>query len=221
MNDQLTLTIGILGGTGNLGPGLAARLAAAGHHVLIGSREADKARRIAAGVNDRLGSEVVRGLENAQVARRADLNVLTVKFTAHEPALRGLKDALQGKVLVDATARVDFRDPKPPPPPSAPRIAQGILGPEVQVVGALQTVPAHRMDEDPHSPLDLDVLVCADNPQAAEETIRVAQTIGLNAYYAGDLDNAIVAEGLTALLIGMNKHYGASNGSVRIVGIEV
>jgi NADPH-dependent F420 reductase len=220
MNRKLTLTIGILGGTGKLGPGLAARLATAGYHVLIGSREADKAQRIAAGVNDRLGAEVVRGFENSQVARRADICVLTVKSTAHEPALQGLKDMLEGKVLVDATARVDFRNPKPPAPPSAPRIAQGILGPKVRVVGAFQTVPAPRMEEDPSVPLDLDVLVCADDLRAAEETIKIAQSIGLNGYYAGGLDNAIVAEGLTALLIGMNRHYNSAHGSVRIVGIE-
>ncbi len=220
MDDETPLTIGILGGTGNLGPGLAARLATAGYRVLIGSRQADKAQRIAAEVNDRLGAEEVRGFENADAARMAHLCVLTVNAAAHEPALRSLRDALQGKLLIDATARVDFRDPKPPPPPSAPRIAQGILGPRVRVVGAFQTVPAHRMEADPEIPLDLDVLVCADDTQAADETVEIAERIGLRAFYAGALDNAIVAEGLTAILIAMNKRYRSDEGSIRIVGIE-
>jgi NADPH-dependent F420 reductase len=220
MNDEITPTIGILGGTGNLGPGLAARLATAGYHVLIGSRQAEKAQRIAAEVNDRLGGDEVKGFQNAEVARSADLCVLTVNAAAHEPALRSLRDPLQGKLLIDATARVDFRNPKPPPPPSAPRIAQGILGPGVRVVGAFQTVPAHRMDADPEVPLDLDVLVCADDSRAAEETIELAESIGLRAYYAGALDNAIVVEGLTAILIDLNRRYRSAEGSVRIVGIQ-
>lgn len=220
MKADLTPTVAILGGTGKLGPGLALRLAKAGYSVLIGSRQAGKAERIAAEVNERLREGGIQGLENEAAAARGDVCILTVKFTAHEPALRGLKSALQGKTLIDATARVDFRDPVPPAPPSAPRIAQGILGAGATVVAAFQTVPAHRLVEDPDEPLDLDVLVCADDLEAAEETIKLTERIGLSAYYAGDLDSAIVVEGLTAVLIRMNRHYQSVDGSVRITGVK-
>jgi NADPH-dependent F420 reductase len=213
-------SIAILGGTGKLGPGLALRLAKAGYPVLIGSRQAEKAARVAGEVNDLLGEEQIQGFENSKAVSRAEICLLTVKYTAHEPALMGLKSALQGKTLIDATARVDFRDPAPPEQPSAPRIAQEILGPGVTVVGAFQTVPAHVLVEAPSGPLDLDVLVCADDLEAARETIQIVEQVGLNAYYVGGLDNAIVVEGLTALLIHMNRFYASTDGSLRITGVK-
>ena len=115
--------IAILGGTGKEGPGLALRWASVGYRIIIGSRQAEKAQATAAELNDRLGAEVVRGLENSQAARQADICVLTVVQEAHQAALQTLREDLQGKILVDATARVDFLDPRPPDPPSAARTA--------------------------------------------------------------------------------------------------
>ena len=112
-------TIAILGGTGHEGTGLALRWATAGYDVIIGSRKEDKALKVTAEMNEILGKELIRGMENGQAAREADINVLTVVATAHEAALTGLKDDLQGKILVDATARITFPNPKPPDPPSA------------------------------------------------------------------------------------------------------
>jgi hypothetical protein len=134
--------------------------------------------------------------------------------------LEGLKDDLKGKILVDATARVDFRDPKPPSQPAAARMAQDLLGPDVRVVAAFQNVPASVLKKNLDQSLDVDVLICADDVPAAEEVIRLAEAAGMNAYYAGGLDNAVVVEGLTSLLISMNKHYGGHSGTIRITGIK-
>ena len=101
-------TIAILGGTGNEGTGLALRWASAGYEVIIGSRQEEKALKVTAEMNEILGAELIRGMENGLAAREADINVLTVVATAHEAALTGLKDDLQGKILVDATARIKF-----------------------------------------------------------------------------------------------------------------
>lgn len=212
-------TLAILGGTGKQGPGLALRWATAGYPIIIGSRQADKARVTAEELNEKLGIVEIRGMENSAAARLADICVLTVVYTAHQAAIESLKDDLQGKILVDATARVDFRNPQPPDPPSAARLAQNILGSGVRVVAAFQTVPAHLLRRNLNQPLNLDVLVCADDVQVAEEIMPLVQAGGMRAYYAGDLDNAIVVEGLTSIVISLNKHYGVKNSSILITGI--
>ena len=143
--DKLLPVIAILGGTGKEGPGLAMRWASAGYKIIIGSRQTEKAQRIADELNTQLEIDTIIGYENSRAARKADICVLTVVQSAHRSAVEGLKDDLSGKILVDATARVDFRDPKPPSPPAAARIAQDILGPDVKVVAAFQNVPAHAL----------------------------------------------------------------------------
>jgi NADPH-dependent F420 reductase len=219
MSDKLILTLALVGGTGKLGPGLAMRWAQAGYRVIIGSRQAEKANGVAEELNDKLGIESIQGMENQAAVASADIAVLTVKQDAHEATVSSLKDVLAGKIVVDTTARVDFRDPKPPEAPSAPRYAQDQIGPEARVVAAFQTVPAHRLKEDIDQPLDLDVLVCSDDVEAANEVIKLVEGAGLNGFYAGDLDNALVVEGLTAILIAMNKHYETKKASIRIAGV--
>ncbi len=212
-------TVAILGGTGKEGPGLALRWAYNGYAVLIGSRLAEKAGQTAADLNKSLGEDLVNGLENAEAARRADISILTVQYSAHRPALESLVEALQGKILVDATARVDFRDPKPPTAPSAGRIAQEILGAGVRVVAALQTVPAHALKQGLGEPLGFDVLVCADDLPAAETAMDLIEGADMRAFYAGSLDNALVVEGLPALLISLNRHYRVRTASIRVTGL--
>ncbi len=159
-------------------------------------------------------------MENGPAARRADICVLTVVQAAHQAALESLKDDLQGKILVDATARVDFRDPRPPAPPSAARLAQNILGPGVRVVAAFQNAPAHSLKKNLGGSLNTDVLVCADDLPAADQVIQLAQAGGMRAWYAGGLDNAIVVEGLTSILISLNQRYGVKTASIGVTGIE-
>lgn len=212
-------TLAILGGTGKEGPGLALRWAAAGYKIIIGSRQAEKAEATAAELNTKLGIDSISGLDNAAAARAADISVLTVVATAHQPALEGLKEALQGKILVDATARVDFRDPRPPAAPAAAQIAQEILGPGVRVVAAFQNVPAHALKK-LGEPIASDVLVCAEDVEAAQQAIQLAQAGGMRAYFAGGLANANVVEGLTSLLISINKHYGVKTASIGITGLS-
>jgi 8-hydroxy-5-deazaflavin:NADPH oxidoreductase len=211
--------IAILGGTGKEGPGLAMRWLAAGYPIIIGSRQLEKAQATAAELNKKLNTDQVRGLKNGDAARQADLCVLTVVATAHQAALENLKDDLQGKILVDATARVDYRDPRPPAPPSAGRYAQDLLGPGVRVVAAFQNVPAHALKKDLDQPLDSEVLVCADDMDAAEQVIELAKAAGMQAYYAGGLDNAVVVEGITSLLISINKYYGSKTATINIAGL--
>ncbi len=182
MSNASLPTIAILGGTGKEGPGLALRWASAGYTIIIGSRQLDRAQATAAELNAELNMDIVQSMENGPAARRADICVLTVVQAAHQAALESLKDDLQGKILVDATARVDFRDPRPPAPPSAARLAQNILGPGVRVVAAFQNAPAHSLKKNLGGSLDTDVLVCADDLPAADQVIELAQAGGMRAY---------------------------------------
>ncbi|MBE0409814.1 MAG: NADPH-dependent F420 reductase [Anaerolineales bacterium] len=212
-------TIAILGGTGKIGPGLAMRWAKAGFPIIIGSRQESKAQKTAESLKQKLDLENIVGMENKFAARKADICVLTVESSAHQSAIESLREDLQGKILVDTTARVDFRNPKPPSPPSAVRLAQQKLGEDVRVVAAFQNVPANVLKEDLDYPVDMDVLVCSDNIQAAATVVQLSRMAGVRAYYAGDLDNALVVEGLTALLIHLNKHYGGHT-AIRVTGID-
>ena len=212
--------IAILGGTGKEGPGLALRWASVGYNIIIGSRSLEKAQKTASEINEKLEISNVTGKINQDAASSCDIAVLTVVQSAHQAALESVKMQLQGKILVDATARVDYRNPLPPEPPSAARIAQQILGKGVSVVGAFQNVPAHALKKNLRKNIDADVLVCSDDLDAANAVIRLAKDGGMMAYYAGGLDIAIVVEGLTALLINMNKHYGIKTASIGITGID-
>ena len=211
--------IAILGGTGNQGPGLAMRWANAGYKIIIGSRQAEKAQATAKELNNNLGVNTIEGLQNQDAARQADISILTVLQSAHQTALESLQDALQSKILVDATARVQPPKFTPPEPPSAGRIAQNILGAGVRVVTAYQNVPASSLMKRLDQPVAADVLICADDLEAAETIIELTEAAGMGAYFAGGLDAAIVVEGLTSLLLSMNKHY-RGHGTIRVAGID-
>jgi NADPH-dependent F420 reductase len=218
MSDNLSAkpVIAILGGTGKEGSGLALRWAFVGYPVMIGSRQLEKAQAVASELNKILEKDVIIGMENNKAAEQAEICVLTVVHEAHQSALQSLKKSLQGKILVDATARVDFRDPKPPAPPSAARIAQDLLGEKVKVVAAFQNIPAHLLKKKLGETLNCDVLICSDDPQAAQGIIDLAQASGMHGLYAGSLDNAVTIEGITSILISINKHYGVKTASLFI-----
>lgn len=220
MQDQ-TYTIAVLGGTGNEGPSLAMRWAKAGHRIIIGSRKADKAQRIAQELNEKLGEDLITGLENPEAARACELAVLTVPYFAQNALLESLRDELRGKILINVT--VAMKPPNVaqafiPPEGSACEQAQEILGDEVAVVAAFQNVGAHNLEPLEH-PVDCDVLVCGDDADAKAVAIQLAEDIGTRGIDAGPLANAKVVEGLTSVLISINKRYKVPGSGVRITGL--
>ena len=212
-------TVAVLGGTGKEGTGLALRWASAGYSIILGSRSAERAAEAAAAMNAQLGQSNVRGLSNEEAALAGEIVVLTVPPDAQLATLAGVKEPLQGKILVDATARVDARNPKPPEGQASARLAQDLLGPDVRVVGAFQNVPAHALKQLDHE-LASDVMVTSDDADARAQVVALAEAAGMRAYEAGGLDNGRVVEGLTALIIAMNKRYKSKTGGVRISGIS-
>ncbi len=217
-NKQNIGSIALIGGTGNLGPGLALRWALAGYKVFIGSRTEEKAQKVVQELKSEYESIQIIGLENSAAVKESEISILTVNQSAHDLALEGLKEQLQGKILVDATARLSFPDLTPPPPPSSARSAQTILGENVRVVAAFQNVAATALRKNPTEPMNSDALICADNFESAELVMNLAEAAGMRAFFAGDLDKAIVVEGLTSLLVAMNKHYKVHDGTLRLSG---
>jgi NADPH-dependent F420 reductase len=219
----MTKTIAVIGGTGNEGPGLALRWAKSGQYrVIIGSRQREKAERVAAELNARLGDELVRGMVNPEAAEAADIAILTVPYSAHNLTLESIRAGLSGKILVDVT--VPLQPPKVsrvhiPPGGSATAEAQAILGDDVRVVAAFQNIGAAHL-QDPDHAIDCDVLVCGDDQEAKTEAIALAEAAGMRGLDAGPLQNAVVAEGLTAVLIGINKRYKGKRAGIRITGLE-
>lgn len=213
MIDQLPV-IAVLGGTGAEGSGLAARWAAAGYRVLVGSRSEERAVEFAA----EIGAE---GMDNAAAAAACDIAVLTVPYQAQRATLTALREPLQGKILVDVT--VPLVPPKVmrvqlPEEGCAAQIAQAVLGEGVRVVSAFQNVSAGHLN-DPDHEIDCDVLVTGDDPAARGEVVKLAEAVGLTAVEAGPLDNAVAAEALTSLLIWINRKYRSPGAGIRITAL--
>ncbi len=216
-------TLGIIGGTGKEGSGLAYRWALAGHKVIIGSRNEEKALQAVAALRERIGDQKVElsGSTNAEAVNACDIAVLTVPFSAHASTLEGLKAELQGKLLIDVC--VPLMPPKVtkvqmPPEGSAALQAKAILGPDVQVVDAFQTISFEHLLSGEE--IDCDVLVAGGNKAARETVISLAEDIGLKAWDAGVIENTVVVEGLTSILISLNLKYKVPSAGIRITGIE-
>jgi 8-hydroxy-5-deazaflavin:NADPH oxidoreductase len=205
-------TIAILGGTGDLGGGLAVRWSRAGYKIIIGSRTLQKALDAAAPLR-------AVGMDNVSAAKACDIAVLTVPFANQKSTLESVRDALQGKILIDVTvplmpprvARVQM-----PPEGCAALAAQAALGEGVTVVSAFQNVGASHLRDD--HPVDCDVLVCGDKLAAREQVIELVEAAGMKGWHAGPLANSVAAEALTSVLIGINKRYQIDGAGLRITG---
>ena len=214
-------TIGIIGGTGKEGKGLAYRWALAGIKIVIGSRQLEKAEGAASEVNALLQSKnIVIGMVNQQAAEIADLIVLTVPYAAHVSMCEMIRLYAIGKIVIDVT--VPLVPPKVsraqmPPEGSAARQAQLILGEDVQVVAAFQNISYEHLLND--EPVDCDVIVCGGNREAREVVIGLVEAAGLVGWNGGPVENAMVVEGFTSILIGLNKQFSTSSAGIRITGI--
>lgn len=216
-------TLGIIGGTGKEGSGLAYRWAMAGHKVIIGSRQVEKALNAVETLREKIGEQEVdlSGMSNLEAVKACDIAVLTVPFAAHAATLEGLKEELQGKLLIDVS--VPLVPPKVtkvqmPAEGSAALQAKAILGPDVQVVDAFQTVSFERLLSGEE--IDCDVLVAGGNKESREIVIGLAEGMGLDAWDAGVIENTVVVEGLTSILIGLNIKYKVDSAGIRITGIR-
>jgi hypothetical protein len=216
------MKIAILGGTGKEGMGIGYRWAKAGHEITIGSRQESKALDAAAKLQEMLGNEIkIAGKENLEAAKEAELLVLTVPFNAHKAMCEYIKEASQGKIVIDVT--VPLVPPKVtkvqmPPAGSATLEAKEIFGENTSVVAAFQNISYEHLVED--GEVACDVLVTGDSKASREAVIKLVQEAGLVGIDAGPIENSVVVEGLTSILIGINKQFGINDAGIKITGIS-
>tara|TARA_B100000809_G_scaffold64863_1_gene61482 strand:+ start:8035 stop:8697 length:663 start_codon:yes stop_codon:yes gene_type:complete len=212
-------TIAILGGTGDLGTGLAIRWSKAGYKIVIGSRTLTKAQAAVADLEKISPTTPAAAMENADAAAEGDIVVLTVPAEHQISTLETVKSGLFGKILIDVT--VPLVPPKVgtvqlPPEGSAGKRAQDFLGDDVHVVTAFQNVAAHLLKED--VTIECDVLVAGNKRSARDKVIQLAQQAGLTGWHAGPIENSAAAEALTSVLIQINRRHDIAHSGLQIVG---
>ncbi len=212
-------TIGILGGTGKLGSGLAVRFGSAGHDIVLGSRDGERAAAIAAELSQS-GSFQCTGGAN-ELAAACDIVIVSVPFSTKAALLAELGDLLAEKLVIDATV------PLVPPKVSRVQLPEGGSGslqtrallPEgAKLVAAFQNVSAQHLADIEHD-VPCDVLVCGDDADSRALACSLIKDAGLAAIEAGPLENAAAADALTSVLIWINRHYGAKGAGIRVTGI--
>ena len=219
------LTVGVLGGTGPQGRGLALRWAASRLEVVLGSRDGERAEQAAAELNDELstvdGAATVRGAGNRDAVAAADVVLVSVPFDAHRSTLADLVDALDGKIVVDCVNPLGF-DKQGPfvldlDDGSAAEEAQAIL-PGSRVIAAFHHVSAVLLADLSVTDLDTDVLVLGEDRDDVAVVQQLADRIpGMRGLFGGRLRNAGQVEALTANLIAINRRYKTHAG-IRITG---
>lgn len=217
--------IAILGGTGALGTGLARRWAQAGYPIIIGSRTCEKAEEAVAELKKIMaergvGNVSVTAADNVSAVQQASIVAMTVPYDHHASTLGSVKEALQGKILIDVT--VPLRPPKVgtvqlPAAGSAGQEAQALLGEGVKVVSAFQNVAAHHLQEG--QGIECDVLVAGNDADARATVVKLVEACGMRGFSIGPINNAAAAEALTSILIQINRQFKCHAG-IRITGTE-
>ena len=209
--------IGVLGGTGDQGRGLALRLAQAGHSVILGSRDAQRAADAAAALG-----HGITGADNSGCARQCDIAIVAVPYDGHRQLVEGLRTELAGKVVIDCVNPLGFDKDGPfvlsVPAGSAAQEAAAAL-PESTVVGAFHNVSAVELLDRDRSTMACDVLILGDERSATDLVQDLVSSVpGMRGIYAGRLRIAAQVEGLTANLIAINRRYKA-HASIRVTDV--
>jgi NADPH-dependent F420 reductase len=212
--------IGILGGTGKEGFGLAARWVQADHAIVIGSRDPARARAKAAELRAATGRDAISGESNRDAAAQADVVVVALPWNGLATTLPEVRDACRGKVVISTVVPLSFGTSRlftPPPVGSSAEEAQALL-PESRVVAAFHHIAAHELSDTDHG-IDCDLLYCGDDADAKEAAAALGASLGLRPLDIGPLTNAGPLEGITAVLATINRRYKLKNAGIRITGL--
>jgi NADPH-dependent F420 reductase len=219
--------IAVIGGTGDLGFGLALRWAQAGVEVSIGSRDEKKAQDAAQRVKDTLNSAaLVSGFENTQACAQAAVVVLAVPFSAQVSILKSIRDFLKDAILIDTTVPLAASFGGKPTrvlsvwQGSAAAQARELVPPTTPVLAAFHNLSAEALQNLSTTP-DCDILVCGDDKPAKQTVFSLVKLIpGLRPIDAGPLEMSRIVEGITALLISVNIRYRVHHSGIRITGLN-
>lgn len=215
------MKIGILGGTGKEGAGLAARWAQAGHEIIIGSRDAERARGKAAELAGSSAGARVSGQGNRDAAAAADIVVIALPANGLGATLPEVREACRGKVVVSTVVPLTFGGGRlftPPVQGSSAEEAQELLGAEARVVAAFHHIAAHELSATEHD-IECDLLVCGGDAEAKKAVTELGASMGLRTVDVGALTNAGPLEGITAVLATINRRYKLKNSGIKITGL--
>ncbi len=210
----------IIGGTGKEGNALAARFARAGVRVIIGSRDAAKGENAARELNTRLGRNDVEGTSNRAAAAKAEVVLLSVPYEGMQPILDDLREAVQGKVVINIASSLDPEKKsraRVPAAGSTTAEVQQFFGENVKVIAAFQNIAPEKLEGS--GPIDSDVFVCGADRETRTAIIELIRKVGVDAFDAGVLANAVAAETLTAVLIAVNIRYKVKGAGIRLTGV--
>ncbi len=214
-------SIAIIGGTGKEGSAIAARFAKAGIRTLIGSRNAMKAQNTASMINAKFGKQNTEGYTNREATKQADVVLLAIPYDGMRPILEDIREATQNKIVINIASSLD------PEKKSRARInpagsitaeIQQFLGETAKVVAAFQNISPEQLEK-LEEKIETDVLVCGADREARETVINMIKRIGIDAFDAGMIANAVVVETMTAVLIAINIKYKIKGAGIRLVGV--
>jgi 8-hydroxy-5-deazaflavin:NADPH oxidoreductase len=214
------MNIAILGGTGKEGAGLAARWALAGHSIIIGSRDAERAKTKAAELRERTKKLPIIGESNADAAGLGTVIVIALPAQGLAATLPEVRDGCRGKVVISTVVPLTFGGPRlftPPPAGSSAEEAQALL-PDAKVVAAFHHIAAHELSETDHA-IECDLLMCGADAAAKKTVAELGRSMGLRPIDVGPLSNAGLLEGITAVLATINRRYKLKNSGITITGL--
>jgi NADPH-dependent F420 reductase len=214
------MNIAILGGTGKEGAGLGARWALAGHSIIIGSRDEERAKAKAAEMREKTQRITIIGHSNLDAAKLGDVIVLALPHIGLDTTLPPLREACARKIVVSTVVPLTFGGPRlftPPPIGSAAEEVQQLL-PDSTVVAAFHHIAAHELAETDHA-IECDLLACGGDADAKAVVAELGSSMGLRTIDVGPLTNAGPVEGITAILATVNRRYKLKNSGIKITGL--
>ncbi len=214
-------SLAIIGGTGKEGSAIAARFAKAGVRTLIGSRDAIKAQSTATKINEEFKIKNVEGYTNRDATAKADIVLLAVPYDGMKPILEDIKPAAAGKIIINIASSLDAEKKSRARINPAGSIAveiQTFFGETSKVVDAFQNISPEQLEKFDEK-IETDVLVVGADRETRDMVIALIKKVGIDAFDAGMIQNAVIVETMTAALIAINIRYKIKGAGIRLIGV--
>jgi 8-hydroxy-5-deazaflavin:NADPH oxidoreductase len=214
-------SLAVIGGTGKEGSAIAMRFAKAGVRTLIGSRDATKAQNMAQSINSKFSIKNVEGYTNRDATAKADIVLLAVPYDGMKPILEDIKPVAAGKVIINIASSLDAEKKSRARINPAGSIAmeiQNFFGEGTKIVDAFQNISPEQLEKFDEK-VETDVLVVGADRETRDMVIGLIKKVGIDAFDAGMIQNAVIVECMTAALIAINIRYKIKGAGIRLVGV--